>query len=78
MQIIMMNIPLFDTGLTSHLFWVQIRADGDADKKRCQDIILGPDAKLTDMLNKELLANGLQKLAGNPGATFVFVSVVVA
>jgi hypothetical protein len=71
MQIIMMNIPLFDTELTFHLFWVQIRAFNDDDKERCQKIILGAAATLTDILNTALVKNGLQKITGNPVATFV-------
>jgi len=50
---------------------VQIRAFNDADKERCQKIILGADATLTDILNTALVKNGLQKITGNPVATFV-------
>jgi hypothetical protein len=71
MHIIMIIIPLFDTGLTFYLFWVQIKATTDADKERMQRIILKDDATLIEMLNTALVANDLKKLAGNPGATFV-------
>ena len=71
MHIIMIIIPLFDTGLTFYLFWVQIKAITDVDKERMQRIILKEDATLIELLNTALVANNLKKLSGNPGATFV-------
>jgi hypothetical protein len=56
-------IPLFDTGLTFDLFWVQIRAITDNDKVRMLEILDSADVK--DKLNKVLDANGWPKLEGN-------------